>query len=127
MKEKREHPRYLCDEQFSDCELIGGGQSVLVHSINFNHQGMALFTSHLLPEADVWVVSFQHDAEEGCVVVDQLPCCLVYANETEVGNHYGISFEWEALSEDQREQLLVIEQRLAQLSKTQGRYGLGEF
>ena len=124
MIEKREHPRFLCDEHFGDATLTSGKGSVSARSINFNHLGLALFTQHFLPDNEQWLISFRYHSEDRDLTFQQVPCLLIYANETEVGNLYGIHFQSATLTEDVREKLRCIEGILAQRNQLHGRYGI---
>lgn len=124
MNEKREHPRFLCDEYFGDATLASGKGSLSARSINFNHLGLALFTPNFLPEGEQRQISFRYHSEDRDLLIQQIPCLVIYANETEVGNLYGIHFQSATLNEEICEKLRCIEGILAQRNQLHGRYGI---
>jgi hypothetical protein len=120
--EKRQFPRYLCPDEFSDTVLYLAGHIYTLVSVNFNHRGMALYSHQRLPETTACYLSFQYRLEHQLIVINQLPSIICYRVETEVGHQYGIKFDRSQLNEDYQTQLLQIEQHLVELQSSDNRW-----
>ncbi|MEC8427339.1 MAG: hypothetical protein VXZ35_02855 [Pseudomonadota bacterium] len=122
--EQRSLPRHLCNDQFSSSTLEIDDVTYQLQSINFHHQGIGLFGPERLPAAGNCAISFSYQDEDSALQIEQLPCILIYSNETEVGNQYGIRFNLNHIDQETLSKLLDIEKRLESSEDSSGRYGL---
>ncbi|TQV74735.1 PilZ domain-containing protein [Aliikangiella marina] len=125
MEERRNIPRYLCTDDFSDSEVSINNRKYQLISTNFNRNGIALYSNERLPEISSCLISFTFRHEEGNIELSDIPCKIKHRHETEVGCQYGIQFLTEAESEDSRAKLLtLVEAFLAAATNNEDRYGL---
>jgi hypothetical protein len=123
---KRTLVRLLCNASFGDSVLTCAEQSFVAKSINYNHQGICVFTYQRIPDVDTLEISFsyQQDGEE--VSVSNIPCQVVYALFTETGDQFGLRFLWDDFDSATQNQLKRIEALLEKNTDDQNRYGLDE-
>ena len=125
--ERRRIPRFLCSDKFSNCQLdvtFGNDtRQFKAQSINFNHQGIALFSTHPLPEIDQCLISFSYDQGDQQVTIKKMPCVFRHINEMEIGCQYGVEFDLPPNSPF-LPPLKDIESRLQHETKNNYRYGL---
>ncbi|GAA3956537.1 hypothetical protein [Allohahella marinimesophila] len=111
--EQRKLPRLLCSEGFSASKVVFGDQTFELESINYTHDGMALFKSDPLPEVDTFFISFNYPVDGHLVEISELPCILVHVRDTDNGFYYGASFDLEAATSQQISDLIRIEEEIA--------------
>lgn len=125
--EKRSLVRYLCDDSFSSCLLYSQGTSTNLQAINFNRGGICLFGSERLPLQKEITLSFNYQKKnnlEEFIEIIKIPCFVLHRQETDIGNHYGIQFNVDAISPELLEKLLIIETCLISGEDGGDRYGL---
>lgn len=121
---KRKLVRLLCNASFGDSVLTCSEQSFVAKSINYNHQGICVFTFQRIPEVDTLEIGFFYQQGNEEVVVDKIPCQVVYALFTETGDQFGLRFLWDDIDPAVQERLRRIEALLEKNSDDQDRYGL---
>ncbi|MAM88815.1 MAG: hypothetical protein CME36_16035 [unclassified Hahellaceae] len=111
--EQRKLPRLLCSGGFSASKVVFGDQTFELGSINYTHDGMALFKSDPLPEGGTFTISFSYPVEDRLVEISDLPCTLVHVRDAGEGFYYGASFDLEAATSQQIADLIRIEEEIA--------------
>ena len=111
--EQRKLPRFLCSVGFSASKVVFGDQTFELDSINYTHDGMALFKSDPLPEVNTFSISFSYPVEDNIVEIRDLPCTLVHVRDADNGVYYGASFNLEAANSQQIADLIRIEEEIA--------------
>lgn len=125
--EKRELPRLLCDDNFSQCVVIVKEDNIPVQAINFHHRGIALYTATPLPNVETANFSFIYQYGEEEIHIMELPIRFVHVNEMDIGCQYGACFQVNNPEHEPiTEKLKRIEKILETNSKTNDRYGLFE-
>ncbi len=121
--ERRARERLLCDARFQKVVLHIQEGDFPVTAINYNCAGIGIFTSQHFPEFDAAEISFTF-AGEDTINVPSLPCKVVYSQDTEVGDQYGLSFVSRQIPQSLRDTLMRIEDMVAAQSNLEDRYGL---
>ena len=122
IQEKRQSQRYLCDQFFLQISLKTLESYLDVTAIDFNSEGMGLFSNDTIPESGDLSLSFNYDNPSLKFAFDSLPCTIVYCNLTEVGSHCGIRFNLKHLSQTDRAALKAIERCLIEADDPENRY-----
>tara|TARA_R110001592_G_scaffold103298_1_gene291125 strand:+ start:7408 stop:7809 length:402 start_codon:yes stop_codon:yes gene_type:complete len=124
IQEKRQSKRYLCDEFFTNSTLQTPEGNVDITAIDFNKEGIRLFSSDVIPESGK--VSFTMHYENPALSHEfyNLPCSIVYCHLIEVGSHCGIRFNLNEVSEIDRAALEAIEEHLVKCDDPDDRYHL---
>ena len=123
-REKRELPRLLCNEGFSDSELAIDNIIHSFQSINYNRKSIGLFGSIRLPEISQCKISFSYKSKGTEINIKALPCILARSVETEVGSQYGLQFQDNLINKETTDKLIEIEDLLLKQEKNGDRYGL---
>ncbi len=121
--ERRANPRYLCDDRFCDARLHYEGQSFSVTAINFNREGLGVFATEHLPNTQSIAVSFSF-SDQSTMDIGPMECEVVYSQDTEVGDQYGLKFLSETIDSATHSKLQAIEKALACNDNQEDRYGL---
>jgi hypothetical protein len=124
--EKRQSKRYLCDQFFSQSSLQTSEGNLDITAIDFNKEGMGLFSSDIIPESGKVSLSMSYENDSFSHRFDNLPCFIVHCNLTEVGSHCGICFRLNELSQRDSAALEAIECYLIQSDDPEDRYHLFE-
>ena len=122
IQEKRQSKRYLCDQFFLQISLKTLEGYLDVTAIDFNSEGMGLFSNDTIPESGDLSLSLHYDNPSLNYAFDSLPCTIVYCNLTEVGSHCGIRFNLKQLSQADRSALKAIERCLIEVDDPENRY-----
>ncbi|MYM63758.1 hypothetical protein [Pseudomaricurvus sp. HS19] len=120
---KRHLPRWLCDPDFKVSVLIDGHHYDTV-ALNYNHVGMGLFRYERLPEASQCTVSLSYNSDPIQLKDELIPATIVYANETEVGSHYGLKFNLETVGTRLLLALQEVDRLLGERENHSDRYGV---
>ena len=125
--EKRNLPRLLCDDNFSQCIVIFKESNTPAQAINFHHRGIALYTPTPLQNVESADISFIYAYDDEKITITGLPIRFVHINEMDVGCQYGASFQTkDAQHSAIIEKLKRIEHFLKIHNETNDRYGLFE-
>ncbi len=122
--EQRRRPRFLCDERFSDSEILPENTSdwIAVNLINYNRYGVCIFMP--LPLEALTNFSLRMAFDDATLHMPQLqiPCELVYRNDSDIGSYCGVRFR---LNNKQPSNTLIkIEEILEDSQQDEDRYGL---
>ncbi|PID44122.1 MAG: hypothetical protein CSB48_02735 [Proteobacteria bacterium] len=109
----RKSPRYLCSEGFGSCVLTIGKQVLELESINYSHDGIALFNIHPFPDCKEFTISFSYKADNEEIRIEQLPCLLIHMRDTESGELLGAAFRLEQATTAQLNDLIRIEEHIS--------------
>mgnify|MGYP003633674401 CR=1 FL=1 len=123
-QEKRLSKRYLCDKFFTHCTIQAPEESLDLTAINFNKNGIGVFSSDFIPESDNVSLSIHYENPTLTHEFYNLPCSIVYCNQTEVGSHCGIRFNLNEVSETDKVALEAIETLLIKYDDPDNRYHL---
>ena len=124
IQEKRQSKRYLCDEFFTLISLHTLEGNLDTTAIDFNKEGIGLFSNDILPESGNVSLSMHYENPALMHTFYNLPCSIVYCNQTEVGSHCGIHFKLNELSQADRTALRAIESYLINCDDPDDRYHL---
>tara|TARA_R110002072_G_scaffold90500_8_gene202502 strand:- start:7905 stop:8306 length:402 start_codon:yes stop_codon:yes gene_type:complete len=124
ISEKRQSKRYLCDEFFTQSSLQTPEGNVDLTAIDFNKEGIGLFSNELIPESGNVGLSMRYENPALTHEFCNLPGSIVYCNQTEVGSHCGIRFTLNELSQTDRTALEKIETHLINCDDPDDRYHL---
>ena len=124
IQEKRQSKRYLCDQFFilSTLQTLEG--SLDITAIDFNKEGMGLFSNEIIPESGNVSLSIRYENPTLTHEFSHLPSSIVHCNLTEVGSHCGIRFKLNELSQADRVALEKIETQLIKCDDPDDRYHL---
>ncbi|PIE44388.1 MAG: hypothetical protein CSA50_00755 [Gammaproteobacteria bacterium] len=112
-KDQRRSQRYLCSEGFSACTLTTGEKEFKLESINYSHDGIALFNTQFFPDLDEFTISFSYDTDNGIIRIEQLPCSFVHVRDTDLGVLLGAAFRLELATARQIDDLIRVEEHIA--------------
>lgn len=124
IQEKRQSKRYLCDEFFAQCSLQTFKGNLDITAIDFNRDGMGLFSSEAIPESGQISLSMHYNNPTMSHVFSNIPCTIVHCNLTEVGSHCGVRFNINELSAEDITALETIEDCLIKFDDPDNRYHL---
>ncbi len=124
IEEKRLNKRYLCDEYFTSATMTIGNAEVKVTAIDFNKEGMGIFTNAALPDEVKVLLAISYTHPEQAYEFEHIPCSMVYENQTEVGSQCGLKFLRQDLSEHDLSALSTIENILTEQDDPEDRYHL---
>jgi hypothetical protein len=124
IQEKRQSKRYLCDEFFTQSTLETAEGNVDLTAIDFNRDGIGLFSNEVIPESGNVSLSIHYGNPTLSHEFNNLPCSIVYCNQTEVGSHCGIRFTLSELSLADQAALEAIEANLIKSDDPDDRYHL---
>ena len=124
VQEKRQSKRYLCDEFFTQITLQTLEGSLDITDIDFNKEGIGLFSNEVIPESGNVSLSIQYKNPLFIHMFNNLPCSIVHSNLTEVGTHCGVRFKLEELARTDRNALDTIESYLIKSDDPDDRYHL---
>jgi hypothetical protein len=122
--EKRQLPRILCSDTFSQSCVELNSHIYTAQSINYNRHGMTIFCSDRFPEITYCQISFRYQSTDAYIEIEKLSCIIAWTNETEIGNQYGIKFQAPPSNGDVDIKLKKIETGLKSEKKNGDRYGL---
>ena len=111
--ERRKKTRLQCSEGFSASKLNNGTNEFELTSINYTHDGIALFKPQPLPDLDQFEISFNYVLDGETVRIERLPCAIVHVHDSDEGVMYGAAFKLEETSAQQIEDLIRIEEDIA--------------
>ena len=123
-QEKRQSKRYLCDKFFTHCSLQIPEGNLDLTAINFNKDGIGAFSNDFIPESDNVSLSIHYENPTLKHEFYNIPCSIVYCNQTEVGSHCGIRFNLNEVSQTYKVALEAIETHLIKYDDPDNRYGL---
>lgn len=123
-QEKRLSKRYLCDKFFTHCALQTPKGNLDLTAINFNKEGIGVFSSDFIPESGDVSLSIHYENPTLTHAFYNMPCSIAYCNQTEVGSHCGIRFNLDKLSATDKEALEAIETHLTSHDNPDDRYHL---
>lgn len=123
-QEKRLLKRYLCDDFFTLSALLPTETSLDLTAINFNKEGIGVFSNDFIPESGSLSLSIRYDSPRFSHTFNKLPCAIVYSNQTEVGSHCGVRFNLDDISQTDKEALELIEAYLVKIDNPDNRYNI---
>lgn len=123
-QEKRQANRYLCDEYFSVCLLDTQSDNFDITAIDFNKEGMGVFSNAMPSESGDIILYLIYDNPALKYTFKKLPCTIVHFNQTEVGCHFGVHFHYNKLTKKDRNALEKIETLLSKTDDPEDRYHL---
>lgn len=124
IQEKRHSTRYLCNKFFIQTKAETVEEILNLTAIDFNKDGMGLFSSDVIPESGQLIVTMHYHSPTFQYNFINLVCSIVHCNLTEVGSHAGISFNFHTLSEADKKALSSIEKELINTDNPEDRYDL---
>lgn len=124
INEKRQSKRYLCDEFFKQITLETNHHTINMTAIDFNKDGIGLFSSDVIPESGNMRVSMRYESPAFNYTFKNMPCSIAHCNLTEVGSHCGLHFNLNSLTLEDSEALKIIEIQLIKSDDPDDRYHL---